>query len=453
MDKSKRQEWMSRDLNDRQKVFIQNCTDEQRADTAYFDKKLDELDANYDPEIKELETALKTANLKEQRMGIIQKLLIKAQTDIVANRMDPYGDGDQSVLIGADLEIQRQILRNLYAAGGDIIQYLQDPISGYSSFATNCISGNVKAVERMLNRASYEERHPLLERRETSMRLTPLMLTAIFSRNELKPLVATCCSYEMTNMDHVGVFRILIKYGSRPDAKDVTGKSICHWGAGSKATKDTLIMTELAIKAARTSAVLGRKVILRGLSKEQYNGIEGIVGGFEDAESERRIFYPGTGSIVSHKLSLKPDNIFIEKSAGKCSSVCIIEACASSTNLVDLSDRLGSISLHDVILNGRDDVAAVLSKYSMTCLDIAEGSGITCRQLLEKMSMKVQEAKYSNNQQQGSAGYEYGRAKEGEGELDPSAPSKPILFNSVTEIGSYTAPSGESGSDLDTGLI
>ena len=43
-------------------------------------------------------------------------------------------------------------------------------------------------------------------------------------------------------------------------------------------------MTELAIKAARTSAVLGRTVILRGLSKEQYNGIEGIVGGFDDSE-------------------------------------------------------------------------------------------------------------------------------------------------------------------------
>jgi hypothetical protein len=367
-------------LNDRQKEFIRGCTKSQLLNQQFLALKLTELNVS-DLETYQLQNMLKIAVTKEQTIELIRKLLISAGTNVIQNDNDPFGDGDQSVLLGADLEPQRQVLRSLFASGGDIEHHMR-PASGLSSFAWNCIMGDTKAVEQALKTTlllGKESLKELIEHRETSMRLPPLILTVALSKH--KKLVNTYSKRNVADMDHVGVFRTLIKYGARPNSTDITGKTVCHYGAGSWATEETLEMAKMAIKATRTCALFGHKVILNGLSKKEYNGMKGTLGGYV-AEKERRIMYPVAGSVVEHELSLKPDNIFIEKTDDK-KQICILEHCAdTATNLVDVADRLGSISMHEVAMSQRDDVATFLCKHSSTCLDVAEGGGMSIRQMM-----------------------------------------------------------------------
>lgn len=116
------------------------------------------------------------------------------------------------------------------------------------------------------------------------------------------------------------------------------------------ATEETLRMTEMAIKANNTCSVFGKQVVLNGLSKAEYNGMVGTLGGYV-AESDRRVVYPAPGSPVDHELSIKLENVFVELPGvdGETQQVCILERCSATTNLVDVRDRLGSISLHEVV--------------------------------------------------------------------------------------------------------
>lgn len=120
--------------------------------------------------------------------------------------------------------------------GGDIEHHMREP-SGLTSFAWKCIIGDTKAVEKALQtaRRRINKEHntqslttELLEYRETSMRVPPLILTVAMSKHK-----QTVKAYSQLNvrtvdtvdMDHVGVVRTLIKYGARPNSKDVTGKT------------------------------------------------------------------------------------------------------------------------------------------------------------------------------------------------------------------------------------
>jgi len=370
-------------LNAEQTAFLNSCSMEQLMDQRYVANVISELGA--DPEVRELERALPFAQFKEQSVGIIRKLLIKAGTDVDQNDRDPYGDGDQSLLLGMELESKRQILRNLFSEGGDIEQHMRGGSTGFTDFSWSCIKGDTKAVERKLKAVSAKGQKSLaqlMEYRETSMRLTPLILTVALSKH--KQTVRAYTKREIRDMDHVGVFRTLIRYGARPDAKDVTGKTVCHYGAGVMATDETLEMTKMAVKATPTCAFFGQEVVLSGLNKVEYNEVKGTLGGFV-AETERRVMYPEAGSVVAHELSLKPVNIFVETKddEGVEQQICILESPDGiRTNLIDNRDRLGSISMHEVAMSQREDVAKFLCKHSTTCLDVAEGSGTSIRQMM-----------------------------------------------------------------------
>lgn len=104
-------------LNDRQKEFIRGCTGSQLLDHQFLNSKLSTLSVS-DP--YRLQKMLKAAVTKEQTIELIRKLLIKAGTNVKQNGNDPFGDGDQSAPPGADLEPQRQLLRELFASGGDL---------------------------------------------------------------------------------------------------------------------------------------------------------------------------------------------------------------------------------------------------------------------------------------------------------------------------------------------
>mmetsp|Transcript_12518 Transcript_12518/g.31524 ORF Transcript_12518/g.31524 Transcript_12518/m.31524 type:complete len:371 (+) Transcript_12518:630-1742(+) len=151
--------------------------------------------------------------------------------------------------------------------------------------------------------------------------------------------------------------------------------SVCHYGAGIMATNETLKMAEMSIQASQTSGYFGKEVVLEGLAKAEYNGMRGILGGYV-CETKRRVFHPSNGSIIEHELSLKPENIFLVD--GKC-----INIGKDRTNLVDVQDRLGSISLHEVAMSQqRSDVAEFLCKHSSNSLDVADGSGTTIRKMM-----------------------------------------------------------------------
>ena len=78
---------------------------------------------------------------------------------------------------------------------------------------------------------------------------------------------------------------------------------VCHYGAGVMATKETLQMTKMAIEATRTCSLFGQEVILNGLTKTEYNGMKGTLGGY-DTNTNRRIIYPIAGSVVENELAL-----------------------------------------------------------------------------------------------------------------------------------------------------
>jgi len=371
-------------LNKKQKDFIQGCTQSQLLDVQFLTTKMTELGVE-DPETRQLQSLLKMAQTKKQTVELIRKLLLKSGTNVEQNNNDPFGDGDQSVLLGTELEPERHILRDLFAMGGDIEHHMRET-SGLTSFAWNCIIGDTKAVEKALKTAllrSKEQKQSLtelLEYRETSMRVPPLILTVAMSKHKQTVNLHSKRNVRIVDMDHVGVVRTLIKYGARPNSKDVTGKTMCHYGAGVMATKETLEMTKMAIEATSTCSLFGQEVVLNGLTKTEYNGMKGALGGY-DTNTNRRIMYPIAGSVVENELSLKPKNIFVV--AGNTKKVCILDHCADNTiNLVDMIDRLGSISMHEVAMSQRDDVATFLCKHSPTCLDVVEGGGTSIRRMM-----------------------------------------------------------------------
>mmetsp|Transcript_12518 Transcript_12518/g.31525 ORF Transcript_12518/g.31525 Transcript_12518/m.31525 type:complete len:184 (+) Transcript_12518:82-633(+) len=172
-------------------------------------------------DIRGLERALATSLDKEESAGVIRRLLVEAGTNVEQNDRDPCGDGDQTPLLGTELESKRQILRNLFASGADIHFYTTG--DGLTDFAYNCVKGDTKAVEKALKQASPESLVELLEYRQTSMRLSSLLLAVALSKH--KAHVARGSNCDVAGMDHVGVVRTLIRFGARPGAKDVTGKT------------------------------------------------------------------------------------------------------------------------------------------------------------------------------------------------------------------------------------
>ena len=156
--------------------------------------------------------------------------------------------------------------------------------------------------------------------------------------------------------------------------KDLTGKSIAHYGAGSHATAETLQMTDYLLKAAKSSAYFGKRVVLRNLSKVEYNGLIGILGGFVAETGRRQV----TLDDKKRQLALLPKNIFSFDREGMDEEVCIYN---SSRNLLNDYDRFGTTSLHEVFMSDRIDVAQFLVERNVS-LDIGPVCGSTVRRLV-----------------------------------------------------------------------
>lgn len=177
-----------------------------------------------DKETRELVGSLNAVlRSTKQSSEIVRKLLAKAGTDCDKNDSDPCGDGDQTIVKN---ESQAQVLRHLFAAGGDLQLWLLEYPLGMSSlspFVWMCIMGDAKGVENALKNTPLEDRRELLEKRATSMRFPLLILVIAVSKHP--QTVHQYTSRPIDQMDHLGVVRVLLQYGARPNAQEATGKT------------------------------------------------------------------------------------------------------------------------------------------------------------------------------------------------------------------------------------
>eukprot|EP00571_Detonula_confervacea_P014415 CAMPEP_0172302324 /NCGR_PEP_ID=MMETSP1058-20130122/4040_1 /TAXON_ID=83371 /ORGANISM="Detonula confervacea, Strain CCMP 353" /LENGTH=587 /DNA_ID=CAMNT_0013012749 /DNA_START=116 /DNA_END=1879 /DNA_ORIENTATION=- len=335
--------------------------------------------------------------------AVVTKVALLAGTDVDMNDADPYGDGDQSpVSVGgeesADImsrfremagpshggefdkaEPARQVIRELWSAGGDLESYLK--FGGFSSFATSCCLGDSKAVKRAIKgTVEGDERVHLLERRESGMRFTPLLLCIAISK--VRGYVCQITGAREADMDHLGVVKILLLHGARPDCKELAGKTAVHYGAGSRATADSLKMTDYSFHAAKSAAYFGKRVTLRNLKAEQFNGLPGVLGGFDADTGRRQVTLDN-----QKQLYILPQNIFsvredkeVEDKEVEDKEVCIYDP---SKNLLNECDRVGTISFHEVFLSpmGRVDVAEFLIERNVS-VDITPPCGNSLRKLV-----------------------------------------------------------------------
>jgi len=284
-----------------------------------------------------------------------REALIAFGTDCDANDRDPTGDGDQSMI---QTEAKRDAAREMYSIGGDIHQHLVD--NALSEFAFACAAGVVHSVQKILDKMEKKVTKPscrsdemkkLLESRETSLRLSPLLLITSAGKN---------C--KMPGGNHEEVAKILLKYGASPTAKDVLGKTVAHYGAGAFATDMTLKVVDMCIRAAQTAHLYGKDVKLHGLNNIDMNGLQGVAGGFDPDSGRRLIFLAGLGK----EVWVKPENVQLLESAQN-----------GVITLTDIQDRLGSVSLHEVVMQNRKHTAEFLLIKHQTSIHTTDLDGVS----------------------------------------------------------------------------
>jgi hypothetical protein len=305
-----------------------------------------------------------------QKRTKIREGLRKHGTNVDQNDADITGDGDQSLI---HLNFKgKQFYRDLFGNGGDLQEHAE--FGRLSQFAVACITGVVEAVETSLkqaastsNNGSSDPSKPsealirLLETRETSMRVSPLLMIVSLGKNVPQADPAR----------QVAIATMLLKYGARPDAKDVCGKTVCHYGAGQMATDMTMKVVDMCIPAAQSSHLFGKDVELYGLSNESMNGICGIARGYI-AGTGRRVVY-----LLDQKkeMAIKPSNIRLVEANNEAEP---------RPNLCDIQDRLGIVSLLEVFMTNRDDVAKFLLDKHDARIDLADSDGFSPKSMALK---------------------------------------------------------------------
>lgn len=169
-----------------------------------------------------------------------------AGTDVAKNDADAFGDGDQSP---APTVAAREILRETWASCGDVLVAARE--GALTPFAMACFVGDARQVRDAIGAARTRggsALRELLERRETTLRLSPLL----FGVSGMRQVAGASHG---GRLEHEGVIRALLDAGARVDCRDATGKGVVHYGAGAYATDGTLAMVRLC--AAKYGAAEG----------------------------------------------------------------------------------------------------------------------------------------------------------------------------------------------------
>jgi len=167
--------------------------------------------------------------------------LAKNGTDLTRNDADPFGDGDQQPL---RKRAYVETHRNIWVAGGDIREYFAS--GNHSTMALACLTGNLHQVQRELRDLTGTQLTERLERRESTLRLSPIFFCLIGDRQLARPPNSPQGQY-------ICIAKELLARGARPDARDVCGKTVAHYGAGAAATPLTLSIVDLCIEKAKAS--------------------------------------------------------------------------------------------------------------------------------------------------------------------------------------------------------
>ena len=290
----------------------------------------------------------------------IRSKLIDIGTDCIFNDNDPMGDGDQSKILSSQ---KRDDARELYSYGGDINGYFEN--GAFTQFAMSCISGEYQKVAMLLSNITNRIEQPwchnnemkaILETRECSMRLSPLLLIVSAGKS--------CQGVKKEN--HVATAKILLKHGARPNAQDVLGKTVCHYGGGGFSTSMTLEVVDMCIRATETVHLYGKDVELFGLKAADFNGLKGVVGGF-DPDSGRRSVYIFT---IDKEVWIKPSNMQLLSTNDEDSSTKV-------TMLADIQDRFGSVALHEVIMSNKVDAARLLLRQHNASIHVCDLDGMS----------------------------------------------------------------------------
>ena len=300
---------------------------------------------------------LEALPLSEQKSKI-RSVLISVGTDMSMNDNDPFGNGDQSFITSY---AKRDAARELFSIGGDINTDVTEGVC--TEFGTMCLMGSYKVVQSKLNElfqkipqpySQQKELKELLEARDTSLRLTPLLLLVSVGK------FVSAQGW----MDPVTVATELLKAGASPDCKDVLGKTVVHYGAGAMATENSMHIVDMCIKAAKSSNFFGKEIELHGLKNEEMNGCRGVAGGYNPSSDRRAVYLPS----IMKEVWIKPLNMRLLKSSDKNEGKVF---------LTDVQDRLGSVSLHEVVMQDRLDVAEFLLRNHNTSIHTTDLDGVS----------------------------------------------------------------------------
>jgi hypothetical protein len=157
---------------------------------------------------------------------------------------------------------------------------------------------------------------------------------AIFEKQEETGSETTQLSaslnYRVLERNLIKVVKLLLLYGARPDAKDITGRTVVHYGADRFASAASLKCAEMCIGAAYSAGSFGREVVL---VNNKYHGRVGVAAGYRVETCSRLVFVLGQRKeieVLNRNLRLKERQ-----------SV----ATPEKQNLCDIYDRCGITAL------------------------------------------------------------------------------------------------------------
>jgi hypothetical protein len=253
-----------------------------------------------------------------------------------------------------------------------------------SEFAVHCVTGRHRKVRRLLQKHSVkcgqhlDDLIRLLETRETSMRYSPLLMVfvvlrklAIYEKQEETASETTQSSaslnYRVLERNLIKVVKLLLLFGARPDAKDITGRTVVHYGADRFASAASLKCTEMCIGAAYSAGSFGREVVL---VNNKYHGRIGVAAGYRVDTCARLVYVLGQRKeieVLNRHLRLKDRQSVVTP---------------VKRNLCDIPDRFGITALHEIFADGtRSDVAHFLFNLHSASVDVENFSGETVRSL------------------------------------------------------------------------
>eukprot|EP00037_Helgoeca_nana_P010146 m.89249 g.89249 ORF g.89249 m.89249 type:complete len:1740 (+) comp20041_c0_seq2:179-5398(+) len=263
-----------------------------------------------------------------------------------------FGDGDQAPLGGGPQG---------HDAAAAAVQAVTLAVATktLSAFALTCVRGDVTKARRMLEAAGRTGADRLHDFRDTPLRLPPLLLVTVVSKQAVAGLLAPSPSL-------VEVAELLVEFGARVDARCSMGRTVVHYGACAAATPHSLAIARLCLRAHPSASLCGVDVRLTGMASAAYEGAVGRCGGYSHPEIGRRVVEL---SDRGKSVKVKPGQLVLV-STGQPPD-------PPSTPLVDVPDRVGCVALLDVVGSSRADVIELLLGTYSARLDIADSSGVS----------------------------------------------------------------------------